>query len=103
MYGYPKRLNTKQDYYFVKENFPKEQWQKDWQALLDSEKNWFPVKTYKKSGYGTEDETHKIVVQEPMEEGGQTYYIQMEYKADPNCKMARLGFTREEVVAALEG
>ena len=36
MKGYPKNLNTKFDYLYVKENFKRELWEKDFQNLLDT-------------------------------------------------------------------
>ena len=43
MVGYPKSLKTKEDYEYVRNNFPKEMWKKDFQALLDSSYDWFFV------------------------------------------------------------
>ena len=44
MKGYPKNLNTKFDYLYVKENFKKDLWEKDFQNLLDTRMDWFFVK-----------------------------------------------------------
>ena len=41
MVGYPKYLNTKADYEFVRANFPKEKWEGAFQSLLDTRCNWF--------------------------------------------------------------
>lgn len=30
MVGFPKHLNTKEDYMYIKENFPTEQWKPYW-------------------------------------------------------------------------
>ena len=102
MYGYPKRLNTKKDYISVKENFPKEQWSKDWQALLDSRMNWFVTGELEREAYGITDETHKVIKEDPMGEEGETKYYQAELQEDPNCKLFKLGLTVEEVEEALE-
>ena len=40
MVGYPNFLNTKEDYIYVHDNFQKEQWLPDFQALLDTMKDW---------------------------------------------------------------
>ena len=44
MKGYPKNLKTKFDYLYVKENFKRELWEKDFQNLLDTRMDWFFVK-----------------------------------------------------------
>lgn len=100
MRGFPATLSSKGDYIYVKDNFPDEQWKPEWQALLDSCKDWFNVgETTKKKG--KTDETHKVVEQEPMEEGGTTIYYQFELKENPTAKLFQIGFTAEEVEAAL--
>jgi 16S rRNA C967 or C1407 C5-methylase (RsmB/RsmF family) len=90
MKGYPKHLNTKQDYEFVRKHFPKRKWEKDFQALLKSEKTWLPIKTLTEKDRVVIDDTHKTV------ETGDGV-VQMELKIDKNSKMARLGYTREEI------
>jgi len=45
---------------------------------------------------GKTDKTHKII-EEKDETTKETEYLQYEFKADPNCKINRLGFTLEEV------
>lgn len=104
MQGYPKHLNTKADYLYVKEHFSKEMWEKDWQALLDSRKNWFFVKDLADKASGIEDDTHKIVENKSMGDGEEKItYAQYEFKEDENATIYRLGFTVEEVEAALNG
>jgi len=98
MVGYPKHLNTKEDYYFVKDDFPKEQWAKDWQALLDSVNDWFFVKELKQGEIGIADDTHKVVV-DVQTEPSKSY--QYEYKANQNCKLFTIGMTIDEVEKAL--
>ncbi|WP_303104101.1 hypothetical protein [uncultured Mitsuokella sp.] len=99
MVGYPHTLNTKEDYLFVKANFPKEKWQGDYQNLLDSMYQWYNVGAIADEAAGTADDTHKIVANENRD-GTKTYY-QYEKKIDENCKLLRLGFTEAEVKAAL--
>ena len=41
MVGYPKYLNTKDDYEFVRKNFPKDMWQSAFESLLDTRRDWF--------------------------------------------------------------
>lgn len=98
MVGYPKHLNTKEDYYFVKDTFPKEQWSKDWQALLDSVNDWFFVKELEQGEIGVSDDTHKIVIDD-KDDAVKNY--QYEYKANDKCKLFALGMTIAEVEQAL--
>jgi hypothetical protein len=90
MKGYPKHLNTKQDYEYVRKNFPKRKWEKDFKALLESEKAWQMTKELDSKEVGLEDKTHKVVESEDIR-------TQMELKDDPNSKMRRLGYTREDI------
>lgn len=91
MVGYPSNLNTKEDYLFVKDNFPASMWKDDFQALLDSVNEWFNIGEIKKAN-GIIDATHKIV--EDIETG-KTY--QYELKENKDCKLYQLGFTVEEI------
>lgn len=99
MVDYPKHLNTRKDYLYVKENFPREQWEGDFQALLDSCKDWFYVGTLKSAKAGVNDDTH-MVVDETLEDGT-TSYSQYELKENPNARIFQLGFTVEEVEGLL--
>ena len=101
MRGFPKTLSSKEDYLYVKANFPAEQWKPAWQALLDSRMDWFNTGAVKK-GKGITDETHKVVESEPMEEGGETIYYQFELRENPTCKLLQIDFTVEEVENALK-
>ena len=93
MVGYPKFLNTKEDYEYVRNNCPKNEWEKDFKALLDGEKDWFNVG---ETDDGIIDDTHKVIKDEQKRK---TY--QYELQVNPNCKMHRIGYTREEVEKAL--
>lgn len=44
MRNYPKVLQTKEDYEYVRTNFPKEKWMGDFQSLLDTQYEWFLIK-----------------------------------------------------------
>lgn len=102
MNGYPKHLNTKEDYLYVKENFPKEQWRQDWQDLLDSRNDWFYERDLAENEEGITDETHKVVAGEYEEEGEKkTKNMQYVLKENPTCIMNQLGITEEEVKEAL--
>lgn len=91
MVGYPKNLNTKQDYLYVMQNFSKDVWENDVKKLLENLKNWFNTGEIIE-GNGITDDTHKVYIDE---ETGKKY--QYEYKDDPNCKLRQLGFTVDEV------
>ena len=95
MRGYPHWLNTKDDYYYVSEHFPKEQWGKDWQILLDDEKTWQFIAYLDTPDEGVTDATHKVETEDDGE--GDVRYAQYEYKIDPYCRMFQLGFTEQEV------
>lgn len=95
MRGYPGYLNSKEDYLFVREHFPRERWLPDYQALLDSYKDWFFTGHLDKESDGVTDETHKVVSFEDDEQ--QTRYDQYEFRENPDAKLFRLGFTVDEV------
>ena len=103
MKGLPKHLNTKEDYYYVKNNFNDEYWKPQWQLLLDSRFDWFFVKKLEDKEEGVEDDTHKIIEENNMGEEENITYSQYEYKENPNAKIFMLGFTVEEVEQTLKG
>jgi hypothetical protein len=98
MIGFPKHINSKADYLYVKENFPAEQWKPAWQSLLDDQQQWFNVGVI--TGDGITDATHKVVTAEAMGDQVAVSY-QYELQNDPNCTLLRLGFTAAEVQEAL--
>ena len=99
MKGYPHWLNTRADYEYVADNFPRDLWVKDWQALLDDEKQWFFVEYLDDPAEGVTDETHRVETEDDGE--GNVRYAQYEYKIDELCRMFQLGFTEEEVQAKI--
>lgn len=100
MKGYPKTLNSKKDYLYVREHFSREQWLPDFQALLDSYQDWFFEKHLETKDEGIEDNTHKIVEFENTETEEITY-DQYEFRVNPTAKLFRLGFTVEELEALI--
>lgn len=94
MDGYPKNLNTKQDYEYVRNHFSKEQWEGDFRDLLTSSKDWFNVG--KITGNGVTDDTHKVVVDEGIG-GAPSATYQYELRENPDAKIFRIGYTVEEV------
>ena len=101
MKGFPKTLNTKEDYEYVKGNFPAKQWVPEYQKLLDSMKDWVPTGKLESADSGISDNTHKVTEEAGNESGGEKAYIQWELQEIPTCKLNRLGFTKEEVQAAI--
>ena len=97
MVGFPKWLNTKEDYFYVREHFPHEQWEPVFQALLDERMTWLNIGQLASEEEGVTDNIHKVVTVGGEEDGTPVQYYQYEYKEDPNCKLFRLGFTVEEV------
>ena len=95
MVGYPKHLNTKKDFLYVKEHFPKEMWIGDFKALLSDMRNWFFEKELSSKEEGIEDDTHKVVEMEDMDKN--ITYSQYVYQVNPQCRLFKLGFTEEEV------
>lgn len=99
MKDYPKTLNSRYDYNYVRQNFPKEQWAPDYQALLDEVYDWFFVRTLHDKEDGFEGPMHQIVA--GVNSDGKTIFNQYEYRLNPGAKLFRLGFTVEEVAAIL--
>lgn len=92
MVGYPKSLKTKEDYEYVRNNFPKEMWKKDFQALLDSSYDWFFVEKLLKIEEIVLAKNRRIEYDEERDER----YL-YEYRFNPDCKLMQLGYTVQEV------
>lgn len=92
MQGFPKHLNSKADYLYIRDSFPKDKWQPYFQSLLDYRMQWF--NTGEITGEGVTDDNHKVVINA---NNGETHKYQYEVKEDANCTLYRLGFTIEEV------
>lgn len=99
MRGFPKHLNSKADYYYIKENFPASKWKPHWQQLLDERFGWFWTNDLESAEEGITDDTHKVVENKGTD--GTTTYAQYELKENPDAKIFRIGFTVEEVEAGL--
>lgn len=97
MKGYPKMLNSKDDYEFVRNKFPREEWQEDFKSLLETQKEWFNTGAIEENNKGIEDETHRVVIDK---QSGIRY--QYELKEDPNCKLTQLRYTADEVNRILD-
>jgi len=97
MRGFPKHLNTRADYEYVRAAFPPEQWRPAFQRLLDERWSWLPCGPLSASDQGVTDQSHRVV--EIYDDAGRTLVsrVQEEYREDPNAVIFRLGFTVEEV------
>lgn len=101
MKGFPKHLNSKKDYLYIRKNFDRELWLPEYQKLLDSRFDWFFVSELESKEQGIEDETHKIV--ETTDTETQTIkYSQYEWKENPTAKIFRIGFTVNEVETLMQ-
>jgi hypothetical protein len=101
MKGKPHRLNSKADYYYIKENFERDYWRPLWENMFEIRMIWQPTDLLPTPEDGIEDETHRVVTHEPSEEGGTPTYQQEEYILNPLSDFVRMGFTEEEVLQAL--
>lgn len=88
MRGFPKFLNTKQDYLNCLTMFPEET-KKALQTLLDNRFNWFDVAIL-------EEEVTELAENQRIIEADGEKMLQ-EKKEDPNARIFLLGFTVEEV------
>lgn len=93
MRGFPKHMNTKQDYLNLKDKFPEET-RAALQRLLDERIQWLDVGVLAKGEAGLEDKTHKIIEVELMEGGTERH--QINYMKDPNARLYKLGVTVKE-------
>lgn len=93
---YPRILATKSDYEFVRQNFPKDLWEKDFNNLLETQYNWFFTKVLEDNEEIEQNFVQKIVID--PQTGVRSLYI---WKQDPNCKLLQLGYTEQEVINIL--
>ncbi len=98
MKGFPKTLNTKSDYEYVKTHFPAEDYIPVFKDLLDTEYDWFFERNLLDNEEVVEDSFHKVVESsfDSTKEPTKALYV---YKSNPACKMYSLGYTREEVLS----
>lgn len=102
MRNFPKHLNSKFDYEYIRQHFPEEKWKPHWEKLLAERKQWYNVGVVEE-GQGIEDETHRVETYGITEgEEKRTELHQLELRDDPSAPFFRLGFTEAEVKEALE-
>lgn len=100
MKGFPKNLNTRADYEYVRSNFSKEQYYPVFKYLLDTEYDWFYLRDLSEGEVFVEDKTHKVVNNQDSTSNDKTTAV-YEYRSNPSCKMYALGYTRNEVLSIL--
>ena len=101
MRDYPKHLNTKQDYGYVIENFPREKWEKDLQALLETRWAWMPIGELADGEAGVFVAGEKAVAETENADGTVTR-TQYEKKINPTAEIFKIGFTVVEVEELLK-
>lgn len=104
MKGFPKHLNSRADYEYIRANFPREKWLQYWKDLLKDRYASYNVGELKSKADGIEDATHRIVecTEKDMEtQKDVTKYYQFETRENPASDFMRLHFTEEEVKKAI--
>jgi hypothetical protein len=96
MRGIPKVLSSKEDYYYMAENFNEEVWKPLWGNLLFDDYIWIYSGEVEKAGKNTD-----TVKYETMEEDGKTTILKYEYVENPRSFYKNLGFTKDEIVGKL--
>lgn len=95
MKGFPKHLNSKYDYEYVRKNFPREEWEPLFQGLLEEKKAWFCTKKLDNDELGYKDDQRKVVECENTDGAKERY--QYELLDNPNSTMILLGYTESEI------
>ena len=103
MRGNPKHLNSRFDFEYVKENCEVSYWLPRWKGLLEDRYMWVPQGEVGSVEAGITDETHMVEVSREMDQFGEdkVTYTQLERFENPDSKFVQLGFTEEEVLAAI--
>lgn len=95
MKGFPKHFNSKKDVLVALEKWPK-QTKGYLETLLNNTQIWLLDKKLGESEQGIEDEMHKVTEIREKNTGEITERYQMVFTEDPNCKLYRLGFSKQE-------
>lgn len=105
MVGFPKNLNTKYDFDYVREHLDelggdtaKEKLKAEYQALIDGSTCWYTGEEVASVEAGVTDDTHKVVTEtEGVGDDAKTKYVQMVLKTNEDAKIFRLGYSVAEV------
>ena len=107
MRGFPKNLNTKEDYEYILANFVDTADNKakviaEFEALTDSVKGWFFDKNLPNKDAGINDELHKVVENTDMgDKDAAPTYAQYVLRDNQKAKIFDLGYTVNEVKAII--
>lgn len=100
MRGYPKHLNTREDYEYVRTHFPRVMWEDDFRGLLASMREWYFVSYLEAREDGVSDDTHRVIEMDDFKGGKQ--WVQYELRENPQADIFRMDYTEAEVRAILQ-
>ena len=95
MKGVPKKLNSKGDYLYMKDNFSRDVWEPLFRDLLSERTDWYNEGEI--VGEGITDSTHKVF----EDEKGNKYQFVLKTEANPILN--HIGWSKEEVSRIIEG
>jgi hypothetical protein len=61
MRGKPHSLNSKSDYYYIKDNFESDYWKPLWENMYELRMEWIPGELLDSPDDGIVDNTHRVV------------------------------------------
>lgn len=99
MHGFPKTLNSKEDYEYIKTNYPESSWKPLFQNLLNTVQDWFYVRKLEDSEEIPEGNYKTVDADQNDEDQRRSLY---ELKDNPTAKLFRLGYTKSEIEAYLQ-
>ena len=100
MNGYPKHYNSKFDIEYARANFPESVWKPLYEDLLAEKKIWICARELTDDETGETDTEHMVVKNTEID--GTIKKYQYELIDDPNSRMNQLGYTENEINAALQ-
>lgn len=104
MKHFPKHLNNRFDYEYVRDNFSPEQWLPAWRALLDNRYAWKTVtEPIEEELDGTEGASRIVEECVAPDRAGEarTEMVRQVLMEDENALLFRLGFTVREVAETI--
>lgn len=102
MKNFPKHLNSRFDYEYIRANFPAEQWRPEWEKLAEGRFIWTDVIELPDSADGENSDTRRVIEVPPSPGSDEPpVRLQQELRENPYAAIFRYGFTIEEVEDAL--
>lgn len=101
MKGFPRHLNTKQDYVNLLPTYP-ERTRAELQRLLDERIAWVTTERLADEDEGLTDETHRVNTIED-DNGNVVERYQEQYMENPAAEIFRVGFSVAEVEDLING